>query len=143
LDIIEKLKYLNLECSIGKTINTKENINIRCRLNSLEEHSCHSSNSQLNLIINLIHNFYINWRKRQDNLELKFKNLYKEHKQLEEHYTLLNNKINLILNYLDESKAKQNLYIQNCEYIKEEITQFSQRLDSLKINLILRSVKKR
>jgi hypothetical protein len=39
------------------------------------------------------------------------------------------------LNYLDKSKAKQNLYIQNCEYIKEEVTRFSQRLDSLKNNL--------
>jgi hypothetical protein len=66
--------------------------------------------------------------KKQDDLELKFKNLYKEHKQLEEHYTLLNNKINLILNYLNESKAKQNLYIQNCEYIKEKVTRFSLRL---------------
>jgi hypothetical protein len=73
--------------------------------------------------------------KRQDNLELKFENLYKEHKQFEEHYTLLNNKINLILNYLNKSKAKQNLYIQNCEYIKEEVTWFSQRLDSLKNKL--------
>jgi phosphopantetheine adenylyltransferase len=73
--------------------------------------------------------------KRQDNLELKFENLHKEHKRLEEHYTLLNNKINLILIYSDKSKAKQNLYIQNCEYIKEEVTQFFQRLDSLKKKL--------
>jgi hypothetical protein len=49
-------------------------------------------NSQLNLIVDLIQNLYINLRKRQDDLELKFENLYKEHKQLEEHYTLLNNK---------------------------------------------------
>jgi hypothetical protein len=39
------------------------------------------------------------------------------------------------LNYFNESKAKQNLYIQNCEYIKEEVTRFSQRLDSLKNKL--------
>jgi hypothetical protein len=39
------------------------------------------------------------------------------------------------LNYLDKSEAKQNLYIQNCEYINEEVTQFSQRLDSLKNKL--------
>jgi hypothetical protein len=63
-------------------------------------------NNQLNLIIDLIQIFYINWGKRQDDLELKFENLYKEHKQLEEQYTLLNNKLNLILNFLDESKAK-------------------------------------
>jgi predicted nuclease with TOPRIM domain len=73
--------------------------------------------------------------KRQDDLELKFKNLYKEHKQLKEHYTLLNSKINLIFNYLDESKAKQNLYIQYCEYIKEKVTRFSQCLGSLKNKL--------
>jgi predicted nucleic acid-binding Zn-ribbon protein len=123
---------LNLEVSTYKTINTKENINIRCRVNSLEEHSWHSSNSQLNLIANLIQNFYISWGKRQDDLELKFKNLYKEHKQLEEQYTLLNNKINLVLKFLDESKANQNLYNQNCEYIKEEVTRLSQHIESLK-----------
>jgi hypothetical protein len=39
------------------------------------------------------------------------------------------------LNYFNESKAKQNLYIQNCEYIKEEVTRFSQRLDYLKNKL--------
>jgi hypothetical protein len=113
--IIEKLKYLNLEISTGKSINTKEDINIRCRLNSSEEHSWHSSNSQLNLIVDLIHNFYIHWVKRQDDIEIKFENLYKEHKQLEEQYILLNNKINLILKFLDESKTKQNLYGKKCE----------------------------
>jgi hypothetical protein len=55
---------------------------------------------------------------------------------------LLNNKINLILNYLDESKAKQNLYIQNCEYLKEEDTRFSQCLDSLKNKLNTEKCKK-
>jgi hypothetical protein len=49
----------------------------RCRLNSSEEHSWHSSNSQLNLIVDLIQNFYINWGKRQDDLELKFEYFYK------------------------------------------------------------------
>jgi hypothetical protein len=39
------------------------------------------------------------------------------------------------LNYFNESKAKQNLYIQNCEYIKEEVTRFSQRLYYLKNKL--------
>jgi hypothetical protein len=58
--IIEKLKYLNLEISTGKSINTKENIKIRCRLNLTEDHSWHSSNSQLNLIVDLIQKFYIN-----------------------------------------------------------------------------------
>jgi hypothetical protein len=45
---------------------------------------------------------------------------------------LLNNKLNLILNLLDESKAKQTLYNQNSEYIKEEVTRLTQRIDSLK-----------
>jgi hypothetical protein len=45
---------------------------------------------------------------------------------------LLNNKINLILKFLDESKAKQNLYSQNCEYIKEEVTRLAQCIDSLR-----------
>jgi hypothetical protein len=82
--IIEKLKYLDLEISTDKSINTKENIKIRCRLNSSKVHSWHSLNSQLNLIIDLIQKIYINWGKRQDDLEIKFENLYKEHKQLEE-----------------------------------------------------------
>jgi hypothetical protein len=46
------------------------------------------------------------------------------------------------LNYLDESKAKQNLYIQNCEYIKEGVTRFSQRLDSLKNKLNIEKCEK-
>ena len=37
--IIERLKYLNLEVSLGKIINTKENIDIRCRINPAEEHT--------------------------------------------------------------------------------------------------------
>jgi hypothetical protein len=45
---------------------------------------------------------------------------------------LLNNKLNLILNFLDESEAKQTLYNQNCEYIKEEVTRLTQCIDSLK-----------
>jgi predicted nuclease with TOPRIM domain len=107
-----------------------------------EDHSWHLSNSQLNLIVNLIQIFYINWGKRQDDLELKFENLYKEHKQLEEQYTLLNNKLNLILNFSDESKAKQTLYNQNSEYIKEEVSRLTQRIDSLKGKLNTESVDK-
>jgi hypothetical protein len=48
---------------------------------------------------------------------------------------LLNNKLNLILNFSDESKAKQTLYNQNSEYIKEEVTRLTERLDSLKDKL--------
>jgi hypothetical protein len=87
--------------------------------------------SEHNLTVDLIQNLYINWGKRQDDLELKFENIYKEHKQFEEQYTLLNNKLNLILNFLDENKVKQTLYNQNSEYIKEEVTMLTQYIDSL------------
>jgi hypothetical protein len=55
---------------------------------------------------------------------------------------LLNNKLNLILNFSDESKAKQTLYNQNSEYIKEEVTMLTQRIDSLKGKLNIESVDK-
>jgi hypothetical protein len=45
---------------------------------------------------------------------------------------LLNNKLNIIVKFSDESKAKQNLYNQNCEYIKKEVTRIAQHIDSLK-----------
>lgn len=61
---IEKLHYLNLEVNAGKTVNnagktvnTKENINIRCRINSSEEHTWYTSHGQINLIVDSIHNF--------------------------------------------------------------------------------------
>jgi archaellum component FlaC len=126
---------LNLEVSTGKTINTKENINIRCRLNSSKEHSWHSSNSQLNLIVDLVQNFYINWGKRQDDLEIKFERLYKDYRQLEEQYTLVSNKINVALQFLEENKAKQYKYNQNSDYIKEEVARLYQQIDSLKNKL--------
>ena len=102
---IEKLHYLNLEVNTGKIVTTKENINIRCRLNSSEEHTWHTSHGQVNLIVDLIHNFYISWRKRQDDLELKFDRLQKEHKHLEEQYSATNNKLELALQILEESKV--------------------------------------
>jgi hypothetical protein len=46
------------------------------------------------------------------------------------------------LNFLDESKAKQTLYNQNSEYIKEEVTRLTQRVDSLKGKLNTKSVDK-
>jgi hypothetical protein len=46
------------------------------------------------------------------------------------------------LNFLDESKAKQTLYNQNSEYIKEEVTRLTQRVDSLKGKLNTKSVEK-
>jgi hypothetical protein len=55
---------------------------------------------------------------------------------------LLNNKLNLILNFLDESKAKQTLYNQNSEHIKEEVTKLTQRIYSLKGKLNTESIDK-
>jgi hypothetical protein len=55
---------------------------------------------------------------------------------------LLNNKLNLILNFLDESKAKQTLYNQNSEYIKEEVTRLTQHIDSLKGKLNTENIDK-
>jgi hypothetical protein len=81
--------------------------------------------------------------KRRDDLELKLKNIYKEYKQLEEQYTLLNNKLNLILNFLDESKVKQTIYNQNSEYIKKDVMRLTQRIDFLKGKLNTESVDKK
>ena len=116
LVIIEKL---NLEANIGKLINTKDNINIRCRLSHTEEHSWHSNNSQLNLIVDLIYNFYINWSKRQEDLEQKLEDIYKEQKQFVEQYSFLNNKLNTTLELLEDYKIRQNKISQNSDYIKE------------------------
>ena len=102
---IEKLHYLNLEVNTGKTVTTKENINIRCRLNSSEEHTWHTSHGHINLIVDLINNFYISWEKWQDKLELKFDRLQKEHKHLEEQYLATNNKLELVLQRLEDSKT--------------------------------------
>ena len=101
---------MNLEVNTGKIINTKENINIRCRFNSSEEHIWHSSHSQLNLLVDLVHNLYITWGKRQEDLEVKFERLYKEHKQIEEDFSLLQNNLNLVLQTLEERKSEQNKY---------------------------------
>ena len=128
---IEKLHYLNLEVITGKTVNTKENINIRCRLNSSEEHTWHTSHGQINLIVDLIYNFYISWGKRQDDLELKFDRLQKEHKHLEEQYSATNNKLELALQILEESKVSLGRISQNSDYIKKDITYLYKKTDNI------------
>jgi len=115
----------------GKTVNTKENINIRCRLNSSEEHTWHTSHGQINLIVDLIHNFYISWGKRQDDLELKFDRLQKEHKHLEEQYSATNNKLELALQILEESKVSLGRISQNSDYIKKDITYLYKKTDNI------------
>lgn len=119
--IVERLKYLDLEFSTGRVINTKENINLRCRINPLEEHTWHTSHSQLNIIVDLISNFFISWGKRQDNLDQKFKILNKEYQKLTERYSGLNNKIDLVLHKLEEAKGRQITGCKNNDYIKEEV----------------------
>jgi len=128
---IEKLHYLNLEVNTGKIVTTKENINIRCRLNSSEEHTWHTSHGQINLIVDLIHNFYISWGKRQDDLELKFDRLQKEHKHLEEQYSATNNKLELALQILEESKVSLGRISQNSDYIKKDITYLYKKTDNI------------
>ena len=127
---IEKLHYLNLEVNTRKTVTTKENINIRCRLNSSEEHTWHTSHGQINLIVDLIHNFYISWGKRQDDLELKFDKLQKEHKHLEEQYSATNNNLELALQILEESKVSLGKISQNSDYIKKDITFLYKKTDN-------------
>jgi hypothetical protein len=46
------------------------------------------------------------------------------------------------LKFLDESKAKQTLYNQNSEYIKEEVTRLTQGIYSLKGKLNTESIEK-
>ena len=118
---IERLKYLNLEVSAGTVIKTKENIDIRCRINPSEEHTWHTTHSQLNIVVDLIYNFFISWRKRQEHLYQKFESLFKEYQKLAEKYSGLNNKIDIALHKLEEAKARQNTFSRNNDYIKEEV----------------------
>jgi predicted HTH domain antitoxin len=130
---IKKLYYLNLEVNTGKTVKTKENINIKCRINSSEEHIWHTSRGQINLLVDLIHNFYISWGKRQDDLKLKFKNLQKDHKQLKEQYSATNNKLELALQALEESKVSLGRISQNSDYIKKDISYLYKKLEYINI----------
>lgn len=125
----------------GKTINIKENINIRCKFNSSEEHIWHSSQGQLNLLVDLIHNFYITWGKRQEELDIKLDKIYKEHKEIEEQNSLLKNKINLVLQKIDEGKIEQNKYCQNSDYIKEEVSLIYKKLDSKRVIIEQKDIK--
>jgi predicted transcriptional regulator len=130
---IEKLHYLNLEVNTGKTVKTKENINIKCRINNSEEHTWHTAHGQINLLVDLIHNFYISWGKRQDDLELKFESLQKEHKQLKEQYSDTNNKLELALQTLEESKVSLGRISQNSDYIKKDISYLYKKLEYINI----------
>ena len=79
----------------------------------------------------MIHNFYISWGKRQDDLELKFARLQKEHKHLEEQYSATNNKLELALQILEESKVSLGRISQNSDYIKKDITYLYKKTDNI------------
>ena len=81
----------------------------------------------------MIHNFYISWRKRQDDLELKFDRLQKEHKHLEEQYSATNNKLELSLLVLEESKVSLGRISLNSDYIKKDITYLYKKIDNINI----------
>jgi hypothetical protein len=130
---IEKLHYLNLEVNTGKSVKTKDNLNIKCRINSSEEHIWHTSHGQVNLLVDLIHNFYITWGKRQDDLELKFESLQREHKQLKDQYLAINNKIDLALQALEESKTSLARSSQNTDYIKRDTTYLYKKFENTNI----------
>ena len=82
-----------------------------------------------NLVVDLIHNFYIAWCKRQDKLEVKFENLYKEHKKLEEQYSIISNKFDLALQELSYSKSEQGRINQNSDYIKKDLSLLYKRIE--------------
>jgi len=132
LSAIEKLKYLNLEVSQGKTVFTKENINIKCRINPSEDHNWHTSNSQLNLIVDLIYNFFVTWGRRQDDINFKVESLHKEH---QEQYHLIDSKLDLLLHKIEEVKGEQNTVCRNSDYIKEEATTVRDSLNSFLNNI--------
>ena len=78
----------------------------------------------------MIHNFYISWGKRQDDLELKFDKLQKEHKHLIEQYSATNNKLELALQILEKSKVSLGKISQNSDYIKKDITFLYKKTDN-------------
>jgi hypothetical protein len=71
-------------------------------------------------MVDLLHNFYITWGKKQDKLELKFEKPSKEHQQATEKYLVIQNNISLILRTLEEVKAVQTKISKNSDYIKVE-----------------------
>ena len=70
--------------------------------------------------------------KRQDDLELKFERLQKEHKHLEEQYLIINKKLELALQALEKSKISLGRISQNSDYIKKDITYLYKKLENTK-----------
>ena len=113
-------------------IKTKDNIDIRCRINHSEEHTWHTTHSQLNIIVDLIYNSFISWGKRQDIWDQKFESLFREYQKHIEKYTLLNNKVDLVLHKLEEAKSRQNTVCKNNDYIKEELLSIGKNINKNK-----------
>lgn len=84
----------------------------------------------MNLLVDLIYNFFITWNKRQEDLEFKLEKFHKEYNQLTEQYSLINKNINLVLQILEENKVQQSKGIQNSDYIKEEVSLIYKKLES-------------
>jgi UDP-N-acetylglucosamine 2-epimerase len=141
-------------------VKSKDNIDIRCRINPSEDHTWHTSHSQLNIVVDLIYNFFISWGKRQENLDQKLESLLKEYQKLIERFLGLNNKVDIALHKLEEAKTRQNTVCRNNDYIKEEVlslgksigvclnknkdlfTGVETRQDILKIKELVQEVKK-
>jgi hypothetical protein len=102
-------------------VKSKDNIDIRCRINPSEDHTWHTSHSQLNIVVDLIYNFFISWGKRQENLDQKLESLLKKYQKLIERFSGLNNKVDIALHKLEEAKTRQNTVCRNNDYIKEEV----------------------
>lgn len=121
-------------------MNTKENINIRCRISPSEDHTWHSNHSQLNIIVDLIYNFLITWGKRQEELDLKLESFRKEYHQCSEQYSLINSKIDLLLHNIEEAKGEQNTISKNSDYIKEEEATIRKNLSSFLNKILLEKI---
>ena len=59
--------------------------------------------------------------------------MYKEHKQIEEKFSLLRNNLDLVLQILEERKVEPNKYCQNSDYIKEEISLLRKKIESKRV----------
>ena len=118
-----------MEVNTGKVIKTKDNIDIRCRLNSSEKHTWHTTHSQLNLVVDLVYNLLISWGKRQDILDQKFASLFQEYQKLVKRCSGLNSKLDIALHKLEEAKLRQNTIRKNNDYIKEEVLSIGKHIN--------------
>ena len=62
----------------------------------------------------------------------KFESLFREYQKHIEKYTLLNNKVDLVLHKLEEAKSRQNIVCKNNDYIKEELLSIGKNINKNK-----------